>query len=59
MNEHEKRQERIEAFVMDTMSIEERNAFQEEIENDPSLDEDVRLHILMKESMGNKDENAF
>ena len=59
MNEYEERQERIEAFVMGTMSAEEKIAFQAEIAHDASLAEDVRLHMMLKESLGNKDENAF
>jgi hypothetical protein len=59
MNDHQIRQEKIEAYVMGQMSIEEQNAFQQEIDRDRMLAEEVRLHMMMKESLGNKEQNAF
>lgn len=59
MNDHQIRQEKIEAYVMGQMSSDEQNAFQQEIDRDPVLAEEVRLHMMMKKSLGDKDQNTF
>lgn len=59
MDRAQQQSERIEDFVMGRMSSAEAEAFRVEIERDAELKEQVGLHFLMKEALGNEDAYAF
>ena len=59
MNDEHQIEERIEAYVMNRMSDDDRKVFELEMENDAQLTEAVEMHRLIYSSLGDEKRNAL